>query len=144
MGNATEPGLTPAQSRDLQRIAGLMIPADATFGVPAASDPVIFADILASLGRDIPDVCDALSAFAHADLGHPDAEAVVTAFLATQGKAAAALGRVVLQCYYRDERVLRAHGHDARPPFPKGYTLEQGDWSLLDAVRNRPQLWRSA
>jgi hypothetical protein len=31
---------------------------------------------------------------------------------------------------------------DARAPFPKGYDLEQGDWSLLDPVRARPRLYR--
>jgi hypothetical protein len=54
------------------------------------------------------------------------------------GAAAATLVRVVLQCYYRDDRVLRSLGLELRAPFPKGYTLEQGDWSLLDPVRARP------
>jgi hypothetical protein len=53
------------------------------------------------------------------------------------------LGRVILGAYYRDDRVLAALGHEARAPYPKGFTVEQGDWSLLDAVRNRPQLWRN-
>ena len=44
----------------------------------------------------------------------------------------AALGRAVLQCYYRDDRVMRALGLEPRPPYPKGHVLEQGDWSLLD------------
>jgi len=35
-----------------------------------------------------------------------------------------------------------ALGLEARPPFPKGYVLEQGDWSLLDAVRKRAPFWR--
>jgi hypothetical protein len=54
----------------------------------------------------------------------------------------AALGRAVLQCYYRDDRVLRALGVEPRPPYPRGRVLEQGDWSLLDAVRSRPRMWR--
>ena len=41
----------------------------------------------------------------------------------------------MLQCYYRDDRVLRSLGLELRAPFPKGYTLEQGDWSLLDPVK---------
>jgi len=53
-----------------------------------------------------------------------------------------ALGRLILGAYYRDDRVLIALKQDARAPFPKGYSLEQGDWSLLDAVRRRPPLWR--
>ena len=53
-----------------------------------------------------------------------------------------ALGRAVLQCYYRDDRVVRSLGIEPVAPFPKGRMLEQGDWSLLDAVRGRPQMWR--
>jgi hypothetical protein len=58
------------------------------------------------------------------------------------GAAAVALGRLILAAYYRDDRVLVALGLEARAPFPKGYVVEQGDWSLLDAVRKRPALWR--
>ena len=50
------------------------------------------------------------------------------------GQPAAALGRIVLGAYYRDDRVLLALGHEARAPFPKGYEVEQGDWSLLEVV----------
>jgi hypothetical protein len=60
----------------------------------------------------------------------------------TAGAAAAALIRVVLQCYYRDDRVLYWLGLELRPPFPEGYVLEQGDWSLLDPVKARPSMWR--
>jgi hypothetical protein len=48
----------------------------------------------------------------------------------------------VLQCYYRDDRVLRSLGLELRPPFPKGYELEAGDWSLLDPVKARPSVLR--
>jgi hypothetical protein len=51
---------------------------------------------------------------------------------------------VILQCYYRDDRVMRSLELEPRPPFPKGHTLEQGDWSLLDAVRGRAKMWRDA
>ena len=56
-------------------------------------------------------------------------------FRASGGAAAATLVRVVLQCYYRDDRVLRSLGLELRAPFPKGYMLEHGDWSLLDPVK---------
>ena len=48
------------------------------------------------------------------------------------GSPLAALVRVVLLCYYRDDRVMRSLGQEPRPPFPKGHVVEQGDWSLLD------------
>jgi hypothetical protein len=140
--------LTPAETRDLQRLVGLMIPADAEYGVPAADNPTIFADILQSLGRDLADVRTALDQLAtlaggsFAELDEEQAAAVAGLFLASESLAVAVLGRVVLLCYYRDDRVLRSLGHELRAPFPKGYTLEQGDWSLLDPVKKRAPMWR--
>ncbi|RPI33292.1 MAG: hypothetical protein EHM67_15515, partial [Hyphomicrobiaceae bacterium] len=64
------------------------------------------------------------------------------ALLARGGPDLMALGRAVLQCYYRDDRVFIALGLEPRPPFPKGHALEQGDWSLLETVRARPRMWR--
>lgn len=145
MGREQGAGLSPAQARVLQRLAGIMIPANAEYGVPAANDPAIFDDIVRSLGRDRDAVIAALEALggaAFTDLSDTQAEAAAFAFLAMNTAPVAALGRAVLQCYYRDDRVLVSVGHEARAPFPKGNVLEQGDWSLLDAVRNRPAFWR--
>src|SRR3954465_9594497 len=122
MQTNTEAQLTPAESRDLCRIAGLMIPASDAFGVPGADDAIIFADIIRSLGRDLGDVRDALAelaalaggTFVDADDAH--AEILLTTLLARGDRVAAALGRVVLQCYYRDDRVLIALGLEARAP----------------------------
>jgi hypothetical protein len=144
----TAAGLSPAETADLCRIAGIMIPANEEYGVPGADDPAIIADLLRTLGRDAADVhdalgeLDALSSGAFAKLADAAAEAVAEIFLARTDRAVAALGRVVLQSYYRDDRVMRALGLDPRPPFPLGHTLEQGDWTLLDPVRGRKQLWR--
>lgn len=148
MRSDTEAGLSPAECRDLQRIAGLLIPPSEEFGVPSADDALIFADIIRSLGRDLGDVRTALAELSRlasggfADLGAAQAEAVAADLHASGGHAVAILERVIMQCYYRDDRVLHSLGLEPRPPFPKGHTLEQGDWSLLDAVRGRPQLWR--
>jgi hypothetical protein len=79
-----------------------------------------------------------------AELDSAKRDAVAGEFRGTGGAAAAALVRVVLQWYYRDDRVLRSLGHELRAPFPKGYTLEQGDWSLLDPVKVRPPSLRRA
>ena len=54
--------------------------------------------------------------------------------LSREGPTITALGRAVLQCYYRDDRVMRALGLEPRPPYPKGHVLEQGDRALLDVV----------
>jgi hypothetical protein len=140
--------LTPAESRDLRLLAGFMVPESAEYGVPGADDAAIFADIVRSLGRDRADVRKALAILrdiAAGDLALLDqaqAEAAAMTLLGREGPAITALGRAVLQCYYRDDRVMRALGREPRPPYPKGHELEPGDWSLLDAVRGRPRMWR--
>ena len=140
--------LTSAQLNDLRVVAGMMIPASVEYHVPGADDAAVQADILATLGRDTEMVCAALDHLARlagmplASLGESECEAVARQFRAAGGAAAATLIRVVLQCYYRDDRVLRSLGLELRPPFPKGYALEQGDWSLLDPVKARPRTWR--
>ena len=146
----TEITLTAAQRDDLRTIAGVMIPASAEYSVPGADDAIIQADIVATLGRDAGMVRQALNQLAQlagmpfADLAAVRRAAVARQFRASGGAAAATLARVVLQSYYRDDRVVRSLGLELRPPFPKGYTLEQGDWSLLDPVKTRPSMWRRA
>jgi hypothetical protein len=44
--------------------------------------------------------------------------------------------------YYRDPRVVAAHGMETRAPFPQGYEVPPNDLSLLDPVRDRPKLYR--
>jgi hypothetical protein len=145
---SVETPLTPAQRDDLRVVAAMMIPASAEYDVPGADDPIIQADMLATLGRDARSVAAALDHLARlagqplAELDASRREAVAKEFRATGGTPAATLVRVVLQCYYRDDRVLRSLNLELRPPFPLGYTLEQGDWSLLDPVKARPPMWR--
>ena len=147
---SVENTLTPLQCENLRVIAGMIVPASPEYAVPGADDAAVQADITATLGRDGNQVRAALDHLARlagrplANLGDSEREAVAKQFRASGGSAAATLIRVVLQCYYRDDRVLRSLGLELRPPFPLGYALEQGDWSLLDPVKARPSMWRRA
>jgi hypothetical protein len=140
--------LAAEQVRDLRALAGTIIPASQTYGVPGADDEKIFNDILASLERDRDDVCRALAHLvtlaggAFAELAPERRAEVAAAFRDAGGAPLAALVRVVLLCYYRDDRVMLSLGLEPRPPFPKGHVVEQGDWSLLDPVRKRPRMYR--
>jgi hypothetical protein len=140
--------LTTVQLDDLRVIAAMIIPASTEYNVPGADDAIIQADMLATLGRDAAAVSAALDHLARlagmplAKLDTTRRETVAKEFRASGGAAAATLVRVVLQCYYRDDRVLRSLGLELRAPFPKGYPLEQGDWSLLDPVKARPSVLR--
>lgn len=141
--------LTKIQRENLRTIAGMIIPASSVYDVPGADDEIIQADIIATLGRDtdlVRKALDQLAVFAGAPLASLSAserEATAKTFRTQGGPTVAALTRVVLQCYYRDDRVLRSLGLETRPPYPKGHVVENGDWSLLDIVRARPPMWRN-
>src|ERR1700741_1960674 len=138
-----EKSLTSEQRDDLDVIAGMMIPESREYKVPGANDAAIQGDILATLGRDTGQVAAALDHIARlaggslAALDDAKREAVVTDFRSAGVVPAATLARVILQCYYRDDRVLRSLGIELRAPFPKGNVLPDGDWSLLDPVKAR-------
>ena len=140
--------LTADQTRDLRALAGFIIPPSAAYGVPGADDDKVFGDILNSLERDRDDVCRALAHLAalaggaFADLDEAGRTEVAARFRQAGGSPLAALVRVVLLCYYRDDRVMRSLCQEPRPPFPGGHVVEQGDWSLLDPVRKRPPMYR--
>ena len=146
----SESSLSQRQRDDLRTVAAMIIPASDEYKVPGADDPAIQADMLATLGRDTALVRRALDHLARlagkplSELDSTRRDEVANEFRSTGGDAAATLVRVVLQCYYRDDRVLRSLGLELRAPFPQGYALEQGDWSLLDAVKARPPRLRRA
>ncbi|WP_018322696.1 hypothetical protein [Bradyrhizobium sp. WSM2793] len=142
--------LTRTQRDDLRSIAAMIVPASGEYKVPGADDPAIQADMLATLGRDtklVAAALDDLARLAGAPLAELDAtrrDAVAQEFRKHGGVAAATLVRVVLQCYYRDDRVLGSLGIELRAPFPKGHVLPDGDWSLLDPVKARAGTLRRA
>lgn len=145
-----EKSLTSAQRDDLRVVAGMMIPPSDEYKVPGADDEAIQGDILATLGRDTKLMAAALDHIARlagkplAALDEAKRWALVTEFRANGGAPAATLARVILQCYYRDDRVLRSLGQELRAPFPKGHVLPDGDWSLLDPVKALPRSLRGA
>jgi len=142
--------LSADQRRSLRCLAEMMTPASGEYAVPSAGDDAIFGDILQSLEGDAGPVTavlqrlDTLSDGRFADLDPQRRDAVAVRLREAGGGALAYLTRIILQCYYRDDRVMRSLGIEPRPPYPKGFEVEQGDWSLLDPVRARPKLYRDA
>jgi len=146
MGNVDP--LSAEEQRSLRCLVGIIIPASASYGVPGADDELIFADIVASLGADTPRVraalrrLDALAGGRYAELDVRQRLAVAQRFRDAEASPLPPWVSVTVQCYYRDDRVMRSLGMETRPPFPKGFEVDQGDWSLLDAVRGRAKLYR--
>lgn len=153
---ATDSPLNPQQEQLLKFLLGQMIPADQTLGVPGADDQTIFADVKQSLGRDentlqMKTMRDGLDATAllvqtrELDLSQIPTEQLPTLLLEVQGSVKnfyTNLVTLATQCYYRDTRVMESLGMAPRAPFPEGFELEDGDWSLLDPVRERGPIWR--
>jgi hypothetical protein len=140
--------LTADETRSLRCVAGMMIPANAAHDVPGADDDAIFADIVNSIGLDAVQVkqalqrLDALARGVFADCDPARRETAAAALRDAGGAPLTALTRAIVQCYYRDDRVMRSLGMEVRSPFPKGFEVEQGDWSLLDPVRKRAAFYR--
>ena len=96
MSNNPATTLTPAEISDLRCVAAMMIPSSTVYDVPGADDDTIFADILASLGRDLDDVRRAL-VLLHGIAGLPSAQrdAAAAELRATGGPLVAAISRVI-------------------------------------------------
>ena len=135
------PQLNNSDFAALRHLAAVLIPMDTRRGLPGADDDAIFAEIRAELGKAHFDATPLLVA-----LREHAAESSATALAAhlrlAAGAACVTFVSAVAFCYYRDDRVLRSLGIEARAPFPQGYSIEAGDWSLLDPQRARAGFWR--
>ena len=137
--------LTEVERAILQRLMGIMIPADPEMALPSADDALILEDCIETLGRDAAAIRILLGELMRIGfLGLPaeQAEHKVMALLGDGRTEVQALSRVVVAAYYRDDRVMLAYGREPRAPFPKGHSLPQGDWSLLDVVKQKEPFWR--
>ncbi len=100
---------------------------------PGAGDPEIVRDLISAaqeLEAQVRNVLTLCETHALADV------------IALKTPDFSAFGALVLQCYYRDDRVMAAIGMEPRSPHPQGYDLEAGDWSLLDPVKARKPFYR--
>lgn len=152
--NTPETSFTDEEIQTLNILVEMIIPASDEYRLPGASDTAIFADILATAEPKQAMVAAALTALdglawesqsnAFSALEQDARDGIAEIFRRQHRGEADNLAAITLQCYYRDHRVMRAIDMESRPPFPDGYTLDQGDWSLLNQVRGRPEFYRKA
>lgn len=149
---ATDSPLNESQIETLRTLVGVMIPASERHGVPGADDPIILADIVGAVRSDAETVIEGLNLLgevAHSEFGSSvsalTGEQVRELAIAVEEKSPRLIQGLVsltVQCYYRDSRVMESLGMEARPPFPQGFEVAEGDWSMLDPVRARGPIWR--
>ena len=129
-----ETSFSDVEVKALKWLASQIIPSSDNYNLPGADDPNVFAEILRDAAR--------LRSTLHAMLTAVENGMDVTELRRVHAAAAVALQQVVVFCYYRDPRVMRALDMDARPPFPEGFEVEPGDLSLLEPVKNRGRMYR--
>lgn len=136
------------QRECLASLVARIIPASPEYGLPGADDPLILADILTSVGRDFDTIATALDLIGEqapeglAALDDAERNRVISAFRQDRPGLAEVMSAHVARCYYRNPRVMEAIGIEPRPPFPEGYRVSTGDWSLLEPVRARGKIFR--
>ena len=134
----------------LMHLLHVIIPPDGDRGLPGAGA----LGLTASIARAVqqmpmlrPVVEYGLSALAElarkrtptgfAALSADEAKDVWEEFAATDQFFPPACLFLVYSSYYQHPRVVQALGLEARAPHPKGHTMEESDWTLLDPVRGR-------
>ena len=158
MGNqesllASDLSLSEPQRKILRTLIGSIIPASKEYDAPGADDPLIFQDVLIT-SRSYTDMFEAgledidqqamrsHDGVGFAALSDADRRAMAEQLSRTLNPFLRTLVSITAQCYYRDDRVMQALGMEPRPPFPEGFTIEEGDWTLLEPVRRRGKLFR--
>ena len=150
---ATE-SLSDSHCLVLNSLLYTMIPPDSTLSIPGAGDPAIVERIVKSIRvgalQQVSEGLNEVEALTHESSGlrfvecdQAEREECFHSHGLAQRSFVRTLGSIAIHCYYTDPRVMESLEMEPRPPFPQGFELEQGDWSLLDPVRERPKIYRN-
>ena len=149
---------TAEQYAALNALLDMMIPACADGRMPAASTLGLFDDAsrFAKDGQAKDDLLaltaglDATNMAANSQFGKPlgrldaaQAKTIVDELRVSSPAFFELFTQHTVAHYYEHERVLKALGVDPTAPWPRGHSVEDGDWSLLDSVKNRASIYRS-
>jgi len=148
----TDATLSDQEHHMLEILMGMMIPASQEFGIPGADDAQIFANIISKTVPYHALIAEELGGLnklsesrcgdVFSDIDSDQRSALMQEFDRSNSLLSRVLLSIAVQCYYQDDRILESLGIEARSPYPAGYEVEQGDWSLLDPVRQREKLYR--
>lgn len=149
---AVAPPFNDAQLAVLNALMDQLIPASRDGRMPAARSLSLFADIATMPAKDralfeegLADL-DRRSIDAHgvgfAALGIAEARALVNVLRAAASPFIQSFMTQTVGRYLAHDVVMPLIGLEARPNWPKGHVVAQGDWSLIDVVRRRPKIYR--
>jgi hypothetical protein len=132
----------------LQVLCGRVIPPSDKYRLPGADDEAIFANVMGLVlgsSRSARHLKGLLDRFCKLSLDRHGATVLAlgkqeqVALLKDSGSIEflQTMIHYTANAYYQDGRVLQSINLKAEPPFPGGHEVDQGDWSLLDQVRQR-------
>jgi len=146
--------LTSEQRAILDLVLNLIVPPSADGRMPGAAEVGVLAYLLAEAQDALPVLRQELdeldrrsrerSSRGFAALEAAERKLLIESMRAPAPSFMSRLAAETLACYYQHDRVLEGLGMEARPPYPKGYQVAQGDLSLLDPVRARGKIYRDA
>ena len=146
--------LTSAQRATLDIVLDMIVPPSADGRMPGAAEVGVPAYLYAEAPDALPVLCQELDeldrrsrerfARGFAALEQHERKSLIDAMRAREPSFMSRLAMEALACYYQHDRVLEGLGMEARPPYPKGYQVVQGDLSLLEPVRARGKIYRDA
>lgn len=144
--------LTELHRQTLDAVLEVIVPADPARALPSAGEVGVLGylqthagDYWQQLGIDLDRLDEsAFRQFAQNFWQLSIAERARVAHLMRNGDPGF-LRRLALEavtCYYQDDRVMLALGLEPRAPAPKGYEAYAGDFSLVEPVVARGEIWR--
>lgn len=144
--------MTPEQQRTLEAVLDEIIPPSPDKKFPGAGSLGLTEEIETKVGTRWTGIARGLAKLdelsrshggeSFAELADEERQPILRELAMTQPTLLPSLIAPTYSGYYRAAQVLEALGRDPRPPYPEGYELEEGDFSLLDPVRARPKLYR--
>ncbi len=148
------PPFSPARQLALDALIDLMIPASRDGKMPAAVSLGLYKDLRAmpaavreQLERGL-DSLDSRATDAYdktfAGLSPAEANALVDIMRRDDPAFIGAFTLHTAARYLRDDQVVAAIGMKPRPHWPQGHEVPEGNWELLESVRQRGEIWRKA
>ena len=137
---------------DLKTVIDAMLPGDSVLGMPCASsidfEVYLKQNRLNQLSFDfiqmLDKVCEKKIGMTFVDLDEEQKMQAINACKLVNVRVFSAMVGHLLKAYYTAPSVLIKIKSGSVPPFPNGNPIEEDDWSILEPVYERGQVFREA
>lgn len=120
----------------------LQMPSAAAIGFDAYSARYGIEDLVTRYQALVETLAQEKKGMAFIQLTEEERLAIINACRTTDIRLFSAFLTHVFRAYYTHQGVLDRIGSGSTPPFPDGNSIEQDDWSILESVYERGQIFR--